>query len=471
MIYPILLLAIVLRLWNINQSLWLDEAAQVIESSLPALLIPQNMSAIFHPPLFHIIAHYWLFLGKEEWLVRILPVAFGIGSIYIAYLFAKELFNKKTGLIAALLLAINPFHIYYSQEFRPYIMTLFVVLVVMYLFWKSLKQGGKWWLFYSLALTALFYSTYMAVFIIVGQLIFLALTNSFIKHTKNLAISFIVSGLLFLPWMPYVFEQIKMSGSFSTDLPGWKDAVSTPVYKLIPLTLVKFIIGQINFSPPIIYGLMSGLVVLVWGCIILKGSSIKDKAWVYVSVLGISGLIIPTIFSILLQIASPKRLVFILPLVVILLAVGVNRYKYYYFKILLFILVTLNFMFLAIFNLNPKFQREDWKNAVKFVESQAGNDTLVLFKFSGPFAPYTYYGESNVPFVGLTSGSVVSQQLLEDRLAEPLINKNKIFVFQYIEGMTDPNYLTEKYLESYGFINVATYDFSGVGLIREYKIQ
>ena len=52
----ILFLALILRLVNLDQSFWLDEAAQVIESSRP-LNQQFNLAADFHPPLYHLFLH------------------------------------------------------------------------------------------------------------------------------------------------------------------------------------------------------------------------------------------------------------------------------------------------------------------------------------------------------------------------------------------------------------------------------
>ena len=50
--------------------------------------------------------------------VKLLPVMFGVVSISLIYLLAGE----KNLAFFLLFLAINPYHIYYSQEFRSYSM-------------------------------------------------------------------------------------------------------------------------------------------------------------------------------------------------------------------------------------------------------------------------------------------------------------------------------------------------------------
>jgi len=57
----ILFIAIVLRLININQSLWLDEAAQISESIKPLTQL-FDQAIVPHHPLYRILMHYWMYL-------------------------------------------------------------------------------------------------------------------------------------------------------------------------------------------------------------------------------------------------------------------------------------------------------------------------------------------------------------------------------------------------------------------------
>ena len=125
LILAILFIGLILRLIAITQSFWLDEAIQVLESTVPfgkVYLIPAD----FHPPLFHYLGWFWLKVSTVEWWARLLPVSLGLGCIYFLYRQAKEIASQKVALVAALFLASSGFHVYYSQEFRPYILSCFL---------------------------------------------------------------------------------------------------------------------------------------------------------------------------------------------------------------------------------------------------------------------------------------------------------------------------------------------------------
>ena len=60
-------------------------------------------------PLYYVLLHLWLKLGDGEAFLRSLSVVFGVASVPLAYLVAKELLGAKAAATAALLLTINEF--------------------------------------------------------------------------------------------------------------------------------------------------------------------------------------------------------------------------------------------------------------------------------------------------------------------------------------------------------------------------
>ena len=96
-----------------------------------------------HPPLYELFLHTVAILHpesfeqdypKEEdnrfWL-RILPAMFGILCIPLTYWVGLRLAGKWEGLVAATLTAFSVFHIFYSQECRPYILMSVWTLIAM----------------------------------------------------------------------------------------------------------------------------------------------------------------------------------------------------------------------------------------------------------------------------------------------------------------------------------------------------
>ena len=107
--------ALALRLFNLGgESLWFDEAASLHFSHHP-LADPGN------PPLYYLVLDLWTrAFGTSEVALRSLSTLAGVASVLAIFLLARELFDQRTGLVAAALLAVLPGHVFYSQEARQY---------------------------------------------------------------------------------------------------------------------------------------------------------------------------------------------------------------------------------------------------------------------------------------------------------------------------------------------------------------
>jgi len=113
-----------------------------------------------HPPLFFILLWFWAkVFGNSDFALRMFSVAAGIGSIVIFYLLVELLIDKTCAWIAALFMAVSPFHVFYSQEIRGYTLLLFVSVLTLYFFSKFAKQGKTVNIIgYILSATSIFYT-------------------------------------------------------------------------------------------------------------------------------------------------------------------------------------------------------------------------------------------------------------------------------------------------------------------------
>ncbi len=91
-------------------------------------------------------------LGLNEFSVRFPSAIFGIISAYLVYLLIKKLFNEKLAFAASFILAINPWHIYFSRGAWEINLALFLTLLGTYFFFKALEKSKY------LLLSALFFA-------------------------------------------------------------------------------------------------------------------------------------------------------------------------------------------------------------------------------------------------------------------------------------------------------------------------
>jgi len=69
-----------------------------------------------HPPAYFVALAEWMQLvGSSEVALRLLSVFCGVLSIPLMYQFGRKAMNARAGVVAALLLAVAPVHIAYSQ--------------------------------------------------------------------------------------------------------------------------------------------------------------------------------------------------------------------------------------------------------------------------------------------------------------------------------------------------------------------
>src|SRR3990167_3456876 len=165
MILFIILIGFLLRLVNLDQSLWLDEAINInfVKSlSFKELILNYSLSDL-PPPLFHVLLKSWISLfGSSEIAIRFPSIIFGVGTVFITYLIGKKLFETKTALIASTLIATAPLHIYYSQEARMYMMAAFLASLSCYFFITILEKDSLIsWFGFVTSTTLMLYSDYL----------------------------------------------------------------------------------------------------------------------------------------------------------------------------------------------------------------------------------------------------------------------------------------------------------------------
>lgn len=458
MIYFILLLGIFLRLLNLDQSLWLDEAAQVIESARP-LYSQLDISGDFWPPFYHLLLHFWMAAGKSEIWLRLLSVSIGVVTIYFFYKLVTGWISRKVALLVSVILVVSPFHVWYSQEVRPYaLVTLGGVLTTYFL----LNQK---WFKYTLSAALFMYSTYLAPFFLVTQGVYVIWFKRKKLPEWVKCIGFAI--LTFLPWLPAFYRQFAIGRSLTSTLPGWSEAVSTPQIKALPLIFAKFSLGRITFDNKFLYGVI--VVVMLLLVVYLGYQAYKAEKSKTLTILLLGGLPILLVFlsSFFLPVLAPQRVLFSLPFFYLILALGINSLpKLKLLPLSVILLVSLYSLYL--YNTNPRFQRENWRAAVSFVEKYSTHEALALFAFPEPFAPWQWYSRNIVTGVGLASNFVITQDQL-NQYTNQLMTRNQLYYFHYLTDLTDPYGLSLKYLENLGFTEVKKTDFSGVGFVSTYE--
>ena len=168
------LIGLGLRIASINtRGLWLDEAITVKQASRTLLRVIQKLATGVHPPLYHITMHFWLkYFGKSEVALRSFSVIIGVIAIPVAYWAGKRIYDRRTGLIAAALIALSPFQIWYSQEARMYTLLFLGGLLSTTFLVLAVRENRKHlWVGYLVFTTMGLFTHYFFLFLMVGQIL------------------------------------------------------------------------------------------------------------------------------------------------------------------------------------------------------------------------------------------------------------------------------------------------------------
>ena len=104
MILAILLFAIILRVINLNQSFWLDEAISGLAARDYSFVgsIKDFLPGDTHPPLYYLLLKFWTnIFGFSEISMRNLSVIFGVATVYVVYLLGRKVKDEKFGFLAS----------------------------------------------------------------------------------------------------------------------------------------------------------------------------------------------------------------------------------------------------------------------------------------------------------------------------------------------------------------------------------
>lgn len=207
-----------------NCSLWGDESFSAVLSQKSFIPMLQVVAKDTSPPLFYVISYFWIRLfGSSEIAIRSLSLLFFIGTSVLIYFIAKHLFDKRVGIIAAVLSFFNPFLFLYAFEGRMYFCLLFFVTLSFYFLVKKKKIS------YVLAATAALYSHHFAFFAVATQFLWQLISLEKIdkKTILSLLKQYLAIFILYTPWIyPLYLQTTLVSGGFWLGKPKLRDLLN-----------------------------------------------------------------------------------------------------------------------------------------------------------------------------------------------------------------------------------------------------
>jgi len=474
-IIAILIFGLALRLVAINQSLWLDEAigALVVRDYSYAGILNNFMRFDNHPPLYYLTLKFWTdIFGYSEVSLRFPSIIFGIATIYLAFLIARKISNGKLkGFpeITAIILATSQFHIYYSQEARMYSMAAFFSSAAIYSFINTFKKDSdKWWILFSVSITILLFTDYAPVFLLPVFWLY----GYLMKRNKIWRLKFIASHITLLIfgyfWLPTFLYQSGRGRWLLETLPGWRRVAGGATLKQALLVWMKFVFGRLSFPRKIFYYTLVGLASAPFIISFIK--LVFTKKPKYMDLIDL-WLIAPLALGFVASFWFPAfvyfRFLYVLPAFYLLVSWAISSFTIKTIKnILVTLLVGVNLFGWVIYISDENQQREQWRQAVLFIEKTAQINDIVIFEFTQPFAPYKWYAKNLIEAIGVTDSISADPAKTRQITAEALKDRKGIYYFEYLRELSDPKDVVQKMLSDSGYSVSKTYDYHGVGFIH-----
>lgn len=124
-------IALVLRVLNLNSSLWLDEISPLTFYRATPLV---ELFTTYYSTNLHLLNTLLVKLsisvfGEQEWAIRLPAMIFGTATVPAIYWTARLALSREASLSAALMIAVSYHHIFFSQNGRGYSAYVFFSLL------------------------------------------------------------------------------------------------------------------------------------------------------------------------------------------------------------------------------------------------------------------------------------------------------------------------------------------------------
>ena len=201
----VMILAAGIRLWGLNQigfntdeAVYSGQAAAIAQVPVLKEIFPVFRA---HPLLFQFVLALLFNFGVSDLAARLLAVAVGVITVYIVYRLGSLLYGENTGIVAALILALMPYHVVVSRQVLLDGPLVLCTTLTLYLLARYALTGNPIWLHAAgigMGLTFLAKETGL---ILLGSVYsFFALSREIPVRLQDLLLSFALMVIMILPF-------------------------------------------------------------------------------------------------------------------------------------------------------------------------------------------------------------------------------------------------------------------------------
>lgn len=218
-----------------RRSLWLDDLSTIAfvgpGQSLREVIDNIMYDALAVPPLFYIIAFFWIRIAPYGTLWLLIPsIIFTVIGMYMCGIIARKLKGNRAAVLATIIASASTFQILHgAYTFRMYGLLFLMSVLCIYFYVLRLENPEKvtrYVLLYGIASALIMYTNYFGILVVAAlglcDLVLLAVKKLKMRHM----LAYVLAGALFLPFfIPVLLRQ--MERQFGSWVPRpYTDAMS-----------------------------------------------------------------------------------------------------------------------------------------------------------------------------------------------------------------------------------------------------
>ena len=252
--------ALVLRLVLMSDSLQDDELFmyQIVHNTT----LGDALSIVKHtektPPLFFVLNWFTIRIGDPTIWMRLPSLLCGLASVPLAFVLGERVANRRAGLVAAALIALSPFAIYYATNARAYAGLAFFAALSTYCLLRAVDGNRRgWWAAYGVAVVAVLYTHYAGIFVLVAQALWAIV--AYREQWREWLVVHVLVVLAYVPWIPGFLVQHGHSGDEARRIAE----LTPPTFRLFLDYDFRVVLGNPGVAPHDIPGTAPAVIAVI----------------------------------------------------------------------------------------------------------------------------------------------------------------------------------------------------------------
>jgi hypothetical protein len=453
------LVAFLLRAPHLDaQSLWRDEVDVIrLAGESTSQWAQQLGRAGFNGPLYHLVMQGWLSLaGESEFALRYLSLCFGVLAIPLVYRAGKRLVGRQAAVMAAALVAISPYLVWYSQDAKMYTTVTALTLLGMVCLLEALATGQlRWWagflLFASLSLyvhilSVLMIPVYAAAFLVARPL-----------PQGQWRRGLIAFGLLTLPYLPLAIWQLPlMLDTYDTGHPFYPiNQVLSLLFNLYARGLAM--VGSWVVVAGFVFAMLGGLFLSVRkepgrGTTGYRPSVPGGSRWrLFLLIWLLLPILLVYLISLRAPVFEPRYLIYLTPAFYLLTGLGIVALsRLFWVAAGLALCIVLSFNLLGVWVQTTTPIKSDFRAAAGYVMTHRQNNAPIMFQMPYVRDTFDYYFDTEyVALEGPWTNGGESEAQVENSMTRSLAAYPEVWLVASESWLWDSRGLTQAWLDQH----------------------